>query len=95
MIGFWCTTTEGVEVWDDIGWCAATKDVEVQNDIGWRATAKGVEVWNDKGKHKLPFLTINSFMYSNENKKDGQIRMKFEKVQFVYIDINYLEYLHG
>lgn len=34
-------------------------------------------------------------MYSNENKKDGQIRMKFEKVQFVYIDINYLEYLHG
>ena len=41
MIGFWCTTTEGVEVWDD---------------IGWRATAKGVEVWNDKGKHKLPFF---------------------------------------
>ena len=41
MIGFWCTTTEGVEVWDDIGWCAATKDVEVQND---------------KGKHKLPFF---------------------------------------
>ena len=34
-------------------------------------------------------------MYSNENKKDGQIRIKFEKVQFVYIDINYLEYLHG
>ena len=34
-------------------------------------------------------------MYSDENKKDGQIRMKFEKVQFVYIDINYLEYLHG
>ena len=29
MIGFWCTTTEGVEVWDDIGWCAATKGVEV------------------------------------------------------------------
>ena len=56
MIGFWCTPTEGVEVWDDIGWCAATKDVEVQNDIGWRATAKGVEVWNDKGKHKLPFF---------------------------------------
>ena len=56
MIGFWCTTTEGVEVWDDIGWCAATKDVEVQNDIGWRATAKGVEVWNDKGKHKRPFF---------------------------------------
>ncbi len=24
-------------------------------------------------------------MYSNENKKDGQIRMKFEKVQFIYI----------
>ena len=35
-IEFWCATTEGVEVW---------------NNIGWRATAKGVEVWNDKGKH--------------------------------------------
>ena len=55
-IEFWCATTEGVEVWNNIGWCAATKDVEVQNDIGWRATAKGVEVWNDKGKHKLPFF---------------------------------------
>ena len=44
-----CATTEGVEVWNDIGWCSATKDVEMQSDIGWRATAKGVEVWNDKG----------------------------------------------
>lgn len=56
MVEFWCATTEGVEVWNNIGWCAATKDVEMQNDIGWRATAKGVEVWNDKGKHKLPFF---------------------------------------
>lgn len=48
-ICYWCATTEGVEVWNDIGWCAATKDVEMQSDIGWRATAKGVEVWNDKG----------------------------------------------
>lgn len=60
-IEFWCATTEGVEVWSNIGWCAATKDVEVQNDIGWRATAKGVEVWNDKGKHLLPFFSISIF----------------------------------
>lgn len=33
-IDFWCATTEGVEVWNNIGWCAATKDVEVQNDKG-------------------------------------------------------------
>ena len=69
-------------MWNDIGWCTATKDVEVQNDIGWRATAKGVEVWNDKGKLLLPifFMTVH---------------MKFDKIQFVYIDMEYLEYLHG
>ena len=56
MIGFWCTTTEGVEVWNDIGWCAATKDVERQNDIGWCATTKGVEVWNNKGSSCFLFF---------------------------------------
>ena len=52
----WCATTEGVEVWSDIGWCAATKDDEVQNEMGWRATAKDVEMWNDKGKRLLPLF---------------------------------------
>lgn len=56
---------------------------------------KALKCGTIKGSISFLFLTINSFMYSNENKKDGQIRMKFEKVQFVYIDINYLEYLHG
>ena len=36
MIEFWCATTEGVEVWNNIGWCAATKDVEMKNDRGKR-----------------------------------------------------------
>lgn len=81
IICCWCATTEGVEVWNNIGWCTATKDVEVQNDIGWRATAKGVEVWNDNGKHMLPIFY-------------KKVHMKFNKIQFVYIDVNYLEYLH-
>ena len=69
-------------MWNDIGWCAATKGVEVQNDIGWCTTTKGVEVWNDKGSVSFLFFF-------------RVIHMNFDKVQFVYIDVAYMEYLNG
>ena len=68
-------------MWNDIAWCAATKGVEVQNDIGWCTTTKGVEVWKDKGSVSFLFFL--------------GVHMNFDKVQFVYIDVDYMEYLNG
>lgn len=71
-------------MWNDIGWYAATKDDEVQNNIGWCTTTKDDEVWNDKGWGICPTYFMGR----------KYLLMKFNKIQFVYIDVDYLKYLH-
>lgn len=66
-LNIWCATTEGVEVWNNIGWCAPTKDVEMENN---------------NGKHFASPFYIEG------------VQMRFKQIQFVYIDMAYLEYLH-
>lgn len=78
----WCTPTEGVEVGNDIGWCISAKDVEARNDIGWCISTKGVETRNDnEGSICFPF-----FLRRNT-------KVKFDKMQFVYLNIDYLRAL--